>query len=145
MSTNILLLNGSPKGKRSNTYKLATSFIEGIREKQEVVVEELFVNELELKPCLGCFSCWNKTPGKCLIKDDMQDVIEKLLWADITIWSFPLYYFSVPSKLKTLIDRQLPMVLPFMVKDTESGSHPARYDMSNKRNVLPFFKYGQSR
>ena len=136
MSTNILLLNGSPKGKRSNTYKLATSFIEGIREKQEVVVEELFVNELELKPCLGCFSCWNKTPGKCLIKDDMQDVIEKLLWADITIWSFPLYYFSVPSKLKTLIDRQLPMVLPFMVKDTESGSHPARYDMSNKRNVL---------
>ena len=136
MSTNILLLNGSPKGKRSNTYKLATSFIEGIREKQEVVVEELFVNELELKTCLGCFSCWNKTPGKCLIKDDMQDVIEKLLWAEITIWSFPLYYFSVPSKLKTLIDRQLPMVLPFMVKDTESGSHPARYDMSNKRNVL---------
>ena len=44
--------------------------------------------------------------------------------------------FHGKSKLKTLIDRQLPMVLPFMVKDTESGSHPARYDMSNKRNVL---------
>jgi multimeric flavodoxin WrbA len=66
----------------------------------------------------------------------MQEVIEKLLWADITIWSFPLYYFNVPSKLKTLIDRQLPMVLPFMVKDAESGSHPSRYDMSNKKNVL---------
>ena len=133
---NILLINGSPKGKRSNTYKLATSFIDGIKEKEEVVLEELFVNKLEINPCVGCFSCWNKTPGKCVIKDDMQEVIEKLLWADITIWSFPLYYFSVPSKLKTLIDRQLPMVLPFMVKDAESGSHPARYDMSNKRNVL---------
>ena len=61
MSTNILLINGSPKGKRSNTYKLATAFIEGLKEeKKELVVEEIFVNKLELDPCLGCFSCWNK-------------------------------------------------------------------------------------
>ena len=137
MSTNILLINGSPKGKKSNTYKLATAFIEGLKEEQnELVVEEIFVNKLEINPCLGCFSCWNKTPGECVVKDDMQEVIEKLLWADINIWSFPLYYFSVPGKLKTLIDRQLPMVLPFMEKGAQSGSHPARYDMSNKRNVL---------
>jgi len=137
MRLNILLINGSPKGKKSNTYKLSTAFIEGLREEQkELVVEEIFVNNLELNPCLGCFSCWNKTPGECVLKDDMQAVIEKLLWADITIWSFPLYYFSVPSKLKTLIDRQLPMVLPFMEKSAESGSHPSRYDMSNKRNIL---------
>lgn len=137
MSTNILLINGSPKGKKSNTYKLANAFIEGLKEEQsELVVEELFVNKLEINPCLGCFCCWNKTPGECVIKDDMQEVIQKLLWADITIWSFPLYYFSVPGKLKTLIDRQLPMVLPFMDKGAESGSHPTRYDMSEKRNIL---------
>ena len=70
------------------------------------------------------------------INDDMKMVIEKLLWADTIIWSFPLYYFNVPGKLKTLIDRQLPMVLPFMVSEAENGSHPARYDMSDKRNVL---------
>ena len=135
MSTNILLINGSPKGKKSNTYKLATAFIEGLKEENELVVEEVSVNKLELNSCVGCFSCWNKTPGECIIKDDMQEVIEKLLWADITIWSFPLYYFSVPSKLKTLIDRQLPMVLPFMEKGAKSGSHLTRYDMSNKRNI----------
>ena len=112
MSTNILLINGSPKGKRSNTYKLATAFIDGIKEeKKELEVEEIFVNNLEINSCLGCFSCWNKTPGECVIKDDMTEVIKNLLWADITIWSFPLYYFTVPGKLKTLIDRQLPMVL----------------------------------
>ena len=137
MSTNILLINGSPKGKQSNTYKLATAFIEGLKvAESDVVVEEICVNTLDLNPCLGCFSCWNKTPGKCVFKDDMPEIIEKLLWADITIWSFPLYYFSVPGKLKTLIDRQLPMVLPFMEKDTKSGSHPTRYDMSKKRSVL---------
>lgn len=135
---NILLINGSPKGKGSNTYKLSTAFIEGIKEKtvSECVVEEIQVNRLDLKPCLGCFSCWNKTPGQCVIKDDMQEVLDKLLWADVTIWSFPLYYFNVPSGLKNLIDRQLPMVLPFMESDVESGSHPGRYDMSGKKSVL---------
>ena len=128
MSTKILLINGSPKGKKSNTYKLANAFIEGLKEEQkELEVEEIYVNKLELNSCLGCFSCWNKTPGQCVIKDDMPGVIEKLLWADITIWSFPLYYFSVPGKLKTMIDRQLPMVLPFMDKSAESGSWSSRY------------------
>lgn len=97
------------------------------------------MGSLELRPCLGCFSCWNKTPGQCCIRDDMGQVIEKLLWADVIIWSFPLYYFSVPGPLKNLIDRQLPMVLPFMAEDggeTGSGSHPARYDMSGKRTVV---------
>ncbi len=69
----------------------------------------------------------------------MAGVIEAMLWADVTVWSFPLYYFSVPGPMKNLIDRQLPMVLPFMAEDggeTGSGSHPARYDMSGKRTVL---------
>ncbi len=134
----ILLINGSPKGKGSNTYKLSKAFIEGMTllADGEASVEELQVNRLDLKPCLGCFCCWNKTPGECVIKDDMKEVIDKLLWADAIIWSFPLYYFNVPGGLKTLIDRQLPMVLPFMVSDAESGSHPSRYDMSGKKHVL---------
>ena len=75
-------------------------------------------------------------PGQCCIRDDMQAVLEKLLWADLTIWSFPLYYFSLPGKLKTVIDRQLPLSLPFMESDTENGGHPPRYDMSGKKILL---------
>lgn len=48
----------------------------------------------------------------------------------------PLYYFGLPGQLKTLIDRQLPMSLPFMCTETESGGHPSRYDMSGKRTVV---------
>lgn len=134
---NILVINGSPKGINSNTYKLTTSFVEGIKEeKNDVNIEELIVNKLNIKSCLGCFSCWNKTPGKCVINDDMSLVIEKILWADITIWSFPLYYFNVPGKLKLLIDRLLPTVMPFMDTNAENGSHKSRFDMTNKRNIL---------
>lgn len=142
----ILVINGSPKGTGSNTYKLTRAFLEGMRlgasnreQEDGIQMEEIAVNRLNIRPCLGCFSCWNKTPGKCCIQDDMQEVISKLLWADVTIFSFPLYYFSVPGGLKNLIDRQLPIVLPFMVERGDqvgNGSHPARYDMSGKKTVV---------
>ena len=139
---NILAINGSPKGKRSNTWRLTSAFLDGIiawaenGRKQAPAIETLSVSTLDIKPCLGCFSCWRKTPGKCCIHDDMRAVIEKILWADVIIWSFPLYYFGLPGQLKNLIDRQLPMSLPFMSAETESGGHPSRYDMSGKRTVV---------
>lgn len=138
----ILAINGSPKGKRSNTWRLTSAFLEGIAAKKEnggaqtAEIETLNIGSLNIKPCLGCFSCWSKTPGECCIHDDMQGVIDKILWADVVVWSFPLYYFGLPGQLKTLIDRQLPMSLPFMCTETESGGHPSRYDMSGKSTVV---------
>lgn len=142
----ILVINGSPKGDGSNSYRLTKAFLNGMNMgisssggEDAVEVEEIQVNRLNIKPCIGCFSCWNKTPGKCCIQDDMREVIDRLLWADVTIWSFPLYYFTVPGPLKNLIDRQLPMVLPFMVDREDAigkGSHPLRYDMSGKKTVV---------
>lgn len=129
----ILLINGSPKGKRSNTLRLTQAFLEGMG---AVDLREREVSQLDVKPCLGCFSCWNKTPGACVHRDDMSQVIADMLWADVILWSFPLYYFSVPGPLKNLMDRQLPMVLPFMSREAESGSHPARYHLSGKRHVV---------
>ena len=137
---NILVINGSPKGEKSNTYQLTGAFLNGIRQKaEEVQIRERMVCRMNIRPCLGCFSCWNRTPGKCCMEDDMEQMIQDLLWADITVWSFPLYYFTVPGALKNLIDRQLPMLLPFMEEregQVGSGGHPARYDMSGKRTVV---------
>ena len=136
----ILVINGSPKGEKSNSYQLTKAFLEGIRqEAAEVETRERVVCQMDIKPCLGCFSCWNRTPGKCCIEDDMGQVIQDLLWADLTVWSFPLYYFTVPGALKNLIDRQLPMNLPFMEEQEGqigNGGHPSRYDMSGKRTVV---------
>ena len=140
----ILLINGSPKGKRSNSLKLAYSFIEGFKngctdDEESISIDELHVASMNIAACEGCFACWQKTPGICCIKDDMQKVIGKLIDADLILWSFPLYYFNVPGILKNLIDRQLPMSLPFMSSKQNgygSGSHDSRYDMGGKRHVL---------
>lgn len=129
----VLVINGSPKGGRSNTYRLTTAFLTGLNAEE---VREVPISRMQIEPCKGCFACWNKTPGKCCISDDMTSVISDYLWADVILWSFPLYYFSVPGPLKNLMDRQLPMVLPFMSADSESGGHPTRYDLSCKRHVV---------
>ena len=137
----ILVLNGSPKGEKSNTLQLTRAFCEGLEDAQAeshsvCKTEILPVCQMEIRDCLGCFSCWNKTPGKCCISDDMEQVIRRMLEADVIIWSFPLYYFGIPSRIKALMDRTLPMNLPFMSRNTESGGHPLRYDMSGKRFVV---------
>ena len=129
----LLVINGSPRGKHSNTYRLTTAFLEGMGAQE---VRERCVSQMDIRPCHGCFACWNKTPGQCVLRDDMASVIGDMLWADVILWSFPLYYFSVPGGLKNLMDRQLPMLLPFMITDSESGGHPGRYDTGGKRHVV---------
>ncbi len=98
----ILLINGSPKGKKSNSLRLAASFVEGVKSTaegrgEEVTVDEVEVVSLKISACRGCFACWKNTPGQCCIKDDMAAIIEKEIEADLVVWSFPLYYFNVPG------------------------------------------------
>lgn len=140
----VLLINGSPKVKRSNSLQLANAFVDGLgeaaeRQGEKAETQLMDVYSMNIKPCRGCFTCWSKTPGQCVIKDDMAEVIRAQLWADVIIFCFPLYYYNVPGELKNLIDRQLPMAMPEMSERTDGvgkGSHPSRFDMSKKRFVL---------
>lgn len=77
----LLILNGSPKSGRSNTMNITRAFIDGFPKGTEV--EQIDLYKKEIKPCLGCFSCWSKTPGECIIKDDMQEIYEKIKASDI--------------------------------------------------------------
>ena len=128
----VLVLHGSPKGEASNTLKLTKAFLEGLAPDETEILD---LYKLDVRECRGCFACWNKTPGVCVIHDDMASVIQKILAADVIVWSFPLYYFSLPSRVKMVMDRLLPMSLPFMTGDA-SGGHPRRYDMGDKRYVV---------
>ena len=58
----VFVINGSPKGSRSNTLRLTNAFLEGLGDGE---VRTLTVGDMNIKPCLGCFACWNRTPSKC--------------------------------------------------------------------------------
>ncbi len=73
---NILIVNGSPRGAKSNSMKLTEAFIHGMEEILTIHTDILTISQLDIKPCIGCFSCWKNTPGKCCISDDMAMIIE---------------------------------------------------------------------
>lgn len=133
----VLVLNGSPKEEKSNTFRITRAFLEGLEESRNCNVHIVNISEKNIEHCRGCFACWTKTPGKCVIKDDMRELMERYVTSDVVIWSFPLYYFGMPSKIKAFLDRMLPTNLPYMDinKDGTSG-HPSRYDLSNQRYIL---------
>ena len=67
----ILVLNGSPK-KKSDTFRLTDAFLKGMNKKKENTVDVINVIEKDIAPCRGCFGCWSKMDGHCIIQDDQN-------------------------------------------------------------------------
>ena len=129
---NILVINGSPRSERSSTMKLTRAFLEGANWENAEIID---ISKVNVKGCNGCYSCWEKTPGKCVINDDMADFLPKFIEADVIIWSFPLYGCYFPGQMKCFMDRMLPLALPYMDKEAEAGGHPTRFDLSKIREA----------
>jgi hypothetical protein len=123
----ILGINGSPKGKEGNTEVLLDEFLKGC-EEAGAEVETIYLNDKDIKHCRGCFTCWTKTPGKCIHKDDMDGLLEKVQSADIIVYATPLYYFTVTGIMKDFLDRNLPLVKRDIIKVDNKYTHPRRCD-----------------
>ena len=129
----VLVLNGSPKAGASNTMKLTAAFLEGLGRAD---VEIINVAGENIKPCTGCYACWEKTPGTCCIADDMHHLLQKYIASDLVIWSFPLYHYGAPSKIKAFMERLLPINMPYIEENNGRPNHPSRYDLSAQKHVL---------
>ena len=70
----VLAINGSPRGQFGNTEVLLKPFLEGCAEAG-AEIETIYLKDKEIKHCIGCFTCWTKTPGKCIHKDDMEELL----------------------------------------------------------------------
>jgi len=132
---NVLVLNGSPKAK-SDTMMLTRSFLEGLTSAESCDVREIDVIKKEIKPCLGCFECWKKGDGKCVQNDDQNEILQAYVQADVIIWSFPLYCYSMPSHLKAVLDRTIPLTKMAMAESNGRVYHELLVDFSKKRTVV---------
>ncbi len=132
----ILAINGSPRGKKSNTDRILQPFLEGAREAG-AETETVYLKDKTIKPCLGCFTCWTKTPGVCVHKDDdMPALLEKLRQADVVVYATPLYIFTVTAQMKAFMDRYIPMLQPFIIERDGQYIHPPRYESRHSKVVL---------
>ena len=118
-----LIVYGSPHGTLSATYRFASSFVRGLKD-QGWVIDEIVLKDIAINYCLGCYDCWIKTPGVCIQKDGMGDVIQRHKDIDLLILATPLYFYSVPGKVKAYLDRTMPLYLVELEKykgKTEKG------------------------
>lgn len=130
-----LILNGSPKQK-SDTMCLTNSFIQGIADSGNHQIEIIDIIKKQVKPCIGCFACWKIQNGKCVQQDDQNEILEKIVAADVVIFSFPLYCYGMPSHLKAVIDRTIPLAKMSMKEENGVVRHDTNYDLSAKRYVV---------
>ncbi len=101
---NILVISASPR-KNGNSDMLCNHFIEGAQQGKHKV-EKIRLQEKKINYCLGCRVC--STTEECIQKDDMSEIIDKILLADIIVLATPVYFYSMSAQLKTMIDRTLP-------------------------------------
>lgn len=109
----VLILSGSPRlGGNSDT--LCNEFMKGAKEAGHQV-EKIFVASKNIGYCKACYAC--KNSGICAIKDDMAEVLDKMLEADVIVLSSPVYFYSISAQLKAVIDRTVAKWL--QIKDKE--------------------------
>ena len=132
----ILVLNGSPK-KKSDTMRLTRAFLEGMDKDKKHEVRIVDVIDKQIAPCHGCFLCWQKKDCHCVIDDDQNTILDLYKEVDIIIWSFPLYSYAMPSHLKAVLDRTLPLTSMTMVQ-MEDGTirHETVVDFSKKHTLV---------
>jgi len=99
----ILGISGSPR-KPGNCEIMLRAVARSIPEEHDLHL--LRLADFDLRPCRGCYRCLFKEK-KCVLKDDIYQIIDALAWADAIILAVPTYFLGANALLKLLLDRGL--------------------------------------
>ena len=121
----LLIINGSPRKKGLISQMLRIFHEQAIATGIEVT--EVYANDLQIKPCMGCMACRSKR--HCVLpEDDAQRVLALIEQADAIVIGAPCYWGNIPGQLKLLFDR----IVYGMMRDTPRFPEPL---MKGKRLV----------
>ncbi|MCI5140201.1 MAG: flavodoxin family protein [Candidatus Electrothrix sp. ATG1] len=98
-----------------------------LRKHHKSRVQTFKLRKIKLNPCIGCFHCFIKTPGRCLHSDAGADILQAILHCDEVFFFTPVVFGGYSSELKKMVDRFLPLALPFFHKVHGETHHPPRY------------------
>ena len=127
MSKKVVVISTSIRAN-SNSEDLAKSFADGATFAGNEV-DFITLKDKQISFCKGCLAC-QKT-GKCVIKDDVAKIMDKVIDSDIVVWATPIYYYEMSGQMKVLIDRLNPMFsmdykfrdVYFLATAAEDGEH----------------------
>ena len=105
MSKQVLVLSTSPR-KGGNSDTLADEFVRGAAEAGNSV-EKVTLYDKTIGFCKGCLTC--QSTGRCVIHDDADTIVQKMLTADVIVFATPIYYYGMCGQMKTMLDRANPL------------------------------------
>ncbi len=134
MAKNVLVISSTMR-KNGNSEVLAQEFVKGAKDAGNNV-EFITLRDREIKFCKGCMAC--QSLKTCVIKDDSNEVVEKMKNADVIAFASPIYYYEMSGQLKTLLDRGNPLYSSdYKFKDiyflaTSADTNPHSADIAAK-------------
>lgn len=101
MSKRVLIISSSPR-KGGNSETLCDQFMSAAIEANHAV-EKIVLSEKAINYCTGCYGC--SRSGRCVQKDDMAQILDSMVAADVIVMATPVYFYTMCAQMKTVIDR----------------------------------------
>ena len=101
-----------------------------ITECENIKISDVYTLDLTkniINDCTGCWSCWWKTPGRC-IHEDLNEFYHNYITADKALYFSVVIKGFVSGNLKTFFDRMIPLYLPYITYETGESMHVPRYE-----------------
>lgn len=99
------------------------------------------LSQLRITSCNGCFGCWVKTPGKCVIRDDAPQVYPLIAQSDKILYVSRLYYGSYDIPMKRMLERGIPVQKAF-IRLHENETHHVQRNVQKKHAII--IAYGET-
>ena len=123
----IMAIIGSPR-REGNTEILTDHMIKGGESKTAVEVEKILVIEKNIEFCNGCLTCVEPDAKGCVIKDDMEGILERMCSCDGLIFATPNHMRTVTAPLLNFMSRMLPLLNLKVEEDTHGNVTGGAFD-----------------
>lgn len=100
--------------------------------------ELIDLSELKISNCIGCFGCWTKTPGRCVIRDDAVKVYPKIAESRRVLYVSKVRYGGYDTIMKTMLERSLPVQQAFIRLLNGETHHVQRFVVPKQATVVGY-------
>jgi len=121
----VIVLDGSGEGDE-DLAPLLPILINELRQSG-AQVQTFALREIKLGHCIGCFGCWLETPGICVEADAGREIVQAIIRSKMTVLFTPVTFGGYSSELKKIVDRWIPLVLPYFGNYYGEIHHKPRY------------------
>jgi multimeric flavodoxin WrbA len=122
----VTVLDGTRDGREEEA--LARRAVATALDDRASAITTFPLRELKIHHCLGCFGCWIKTPGVCVIDDTAREVAAAVVQSDLVIYLTPITFGGYSSELKKALDRNICLISPDFTTVQGETHHKKRYD-----------------